>query len=383
MITIKEVDLKNDLKDFINFPYQLYKNNPYYVYSLIDDNALFSQTKNISFDYCECRMFLCVEGDKVLGRIATIINHRYNEEHNVKELRFFRYDVVNNLEVSTVLLNQVKKIAVENGMTSIVGEMGFTQFSHYGLLTDGFEEYSSYSSRFNYPYVIEHLKKLNFKEDESWATYRITLPEEVDKRMEEMSKFILKKNELKLIPITTLKKSDDLTDLICKSISLRLKSFDYLYGFNSISEDEIASIVYKFRMIVQVSKNFVNTTYYYVIVDKNEDIVGFTLCIPSIAKLLSKQKVKIMPTLAYIYNKANSKGDSIDLISFIVKKEYQNTGVSLVLRNELYKACKNNNIKYINTDFDFDLSRIAKEEFKDEKIEKVKTFTTFRFDLIS
>ncbi|PIY10277.1 MAG: GTP cyclohydrolase, partial [Flavobacteriaceae bacterium CG_4_10_14_3_um_filter_33_47] len=35
MITIKEVKTKKDLKDFVKFPFKLYKNSPYWVPPII------------------------------------------------------------------------------------------------------------------------------------------------------------------------------------------------------------------------------------------------------------------------------------------------------------------------------------------------------------
>ena len=379
MITIKEVLTKNDFKEFLNFTTQLYKNNQFYVPIFGDDYLLFSQNKNSSYDYCECRLFLCVDGEKVLGRIATIINHRYNAEHRLNEIRFFKYDVVDNFEASMMLLNQVKKVALENGLNTIVGEMGFTQFEHYGLLIEGFKDYGVYDSRFNNPYAIEHLKNLNFKKDHQWTSYRITIPDTLDRRLNDMSKFILKKYNLNLVSITSVKKNDNLADYIAKSIALRLKEYDYEYSFNSISDDELEIIINKFKNIVQ-SFN-IGTTYYFLITDKDNEVIGFIIGIPSLAKLLSKIKLKVKPSLSYLYNKANSKGDSLDLISVVVKKEYQNLGISMILQNELFKLCLDNGIKYINTDFDFDLSEAIKEDYKDYKMEKIKTFASFRLDI--
>ena len=381
MITIREVSNKNDMKAFSSFPSQLYKNNPYYVPSFLDDNFLFNPTRNPSYVYCECRLFICVDGDKVLGRVATIINHRYNEEHNVKELRYFKLTVVDSFEATTRLMNQVKKVAVENNLTSIVGEMGFTQLSHYGLLLEGFDDYAVYDSQFNFPYYIDHLKKLNFRLDKTWNSYRLTVPSTLDKRNDGFRDVILKRYNLKLSSITNMKKNPDLPEIISKSMSLRLKNFDYFYSFNSINEEEMDDLVNKFKMIIQFTN--INSCYYYVITDKDDEVVGFVLGIPSLAKFLSKQKAVLSPSISRLYNKAYNKGDSIDLLSIVIKKEYQNLGIIRILKNELLKSCIESGVKYINTDLDFDLLDVVKDEFRDLDMKKLKTFGSYRFDLIN
>ena len=381
MITVKEVVTKNDYKQFVEFPNQLYRNCNYYLPNYISEEYnLFNPSKNLAYDYSECNLFLCVDGDKVLGRVATVINHRYNEEHNVNELRFFKFDVVDNLDVSTALVNKMKNLAIENGLDSIVGTMGFNQFNHYGLLTNGFDNYSIYDAQYNHEYYINHLLKLNFVKDHEWNSYQITIPNTLDKRVDDITSFILKKYDLKLVSVVNVKKNEQLPDLMAKSIFLRMKNYDYLYSFNTISDKELNAYSNKFKTIIQL--NSFEMAYYFVITDKNDDVVAFILGIPSIAKLLGKQRFKIMPSLSTVYKKATTKSDSVDLIGIIVKKEYQNIGLSLILQNELFKLCKKYDVKYINTDFDFDLSDVIKKDYQSYDMKLIKTFSSFRFDLI-
>lgn len=380
MMTIREVQSKNDLKLFASFPNQLYKSSPYYIPSFISDTSILNRSRNNALEYCECRLFLCVDGEKVLGRMATIINHRYNQEHEVKELRIYKLDTIDNFEVVATLINQAKSVAVENGLTTVVGEMGFTQFHHYGFLLDGYDNYACYNSKFNYPYVISHLKRLEFKLDHTWNSYRITLPDKLNPRLDEVTQVILKKYNLKLEAINYVKKNESLPMIINKSIALRLKNYDHFYSFNTISEEEMNNLVTMFKTIIQFTN--ISSCYYFVVKDKDDDVVGFILGIPSLAKMLGRQKIIISPMIASMYNKAYNKCDSIDIIGFVVNREYQNVGVAGILKNELYKLCIKNGVKYINTDFDFDLSKSIKDEFCDDKIEKLKTFGSYKYDLI-
>ncbi len=85
-IIIKKVSSKQELKTFIRFNYELYKNNPYSVPDLYDDMlSTFSQKKNAAFEFCEADYFLAYKDGKVAGRVAAIINHRANETWNKKK----------------------------------------------------------------------------------------------------------------------------------------------------------------------------------------------------------------------------------------------------------------------------------------------------------
>ena len=61
-ITIKKVSSKKELKTFIRFNYELYKENPYSVPDLYDDMLnTFSPKKNAAFEFCEAEYFLRAE----------------------------------------------------------------------------------------------------------------------------------------------------------------------------------------------------------------------------------------------------------------------------------------------------------------------------------
>lgn len=107
-ITIKKVSSKKELKTFIRFNYELYKENPYSVPDLYDDMLnTFSPKKNAAFEFCEAEYFLAYKDNKVVGRIAGIINKRANETWNKKEVRFGWIDFLDDIEISRALLDAV------------------------------------------------------------------------------------------------------------------------------------------------------------------------------------------------------------------------------------------------------------------------------------
>ncbi len=88
-ITIKKVSTKRELKKFIRFNYELYKENPYSVPDLYDDMLnTFNKKKNAAFEFCEAEYFLAYKDGKIVGRIAGIINHRANATLEQKRCPF-------------------------------------------------------------------------------------------------------------------------------------------------------------------------------------------------------------------------------------------------------------------------------------------------------
>ena len=109
-IQIKRVETKKDLKQFIEFHYDLYKGNPYDVPNLYSDEVnTLSKDKNAAFDFCEAEYFLALKEGKTVGRVAAIINHKANEKWKKKDVRFGWIDFIDDIEVSRALFKAVEE----------------------------------------------------------------------------------------------------------------------------------------------------------------------------------------------------------------------------------------------------------------------------------
>ena len=140
-VTIKKVESKSELKKFIRFNYEMYKDNPYSVPDLYEDMLnTFSKDKNAAFEFCEADYFLAYKDNKLVGRVAAFINKRANETWNTKTVRFGWIDFIDDAEVSDALIKAVEDWGKKRGMTQMQGPLGFTDFDAEGMLIEGFDQ---------------------------------------------------------------------------------------------------------------------------------------------------------------------------------------------------------------------------------------------------
>jgi hypothetical protein len=206
-ITIKKVSSKKELKTFIRFNYELYKENPYSVPDLYDDMLnTFSPKKNAAFEFCEAEYFLAYKDNKVVGRIAGIINKRANETWNKKEVRFGWIDFLDDIEISRALLDAVAQWGKSKGMDTIQGPLGFTDFDAEGMLVEGFDQLSTMATIYNYPYYPQHMEKLGFEKDADWVEYKIYIPDAIPDKHKRISDLIQRKFNLRVKKYTSGKK---------------------------------------------------------------------------------------------------------------------------------------------------------------------------------
>ena len=183
-VVIKTVASKEDLKIFVKFPLQLYKDCPYYVPNLFaDEMATLDPQRNAMGKYSLTRLFLAYKDGRVAGRIAAIINEIANRDWNHAEVRFGWMDFIDDKEVSKALVDAVIAFGKENGMTTVAGPLGFTDFDNEGCVVEGFDDISSFMLKYNYPYYGAHFEALGMEKINDWLEYRIYVPDQVPEKV--------------------------------------------------------------------------------------------------------------------------------------------------------------------------------------------------------
>ena len=194
MVVIKEVKTKKDLKKFVKFPLKLYRNNPAFVPVLISDEINeFTKETNDAFSYCESRQFLAYRDGKIVGRVAGILNHQYNQKCNVNQMRFTRLDAIDDPEVFKALFDTIVEYAKEKGNNEVIGPIGFCDLDKQGLLIEGFDQISMYITPYNEAYYPKYYEDYGFQKAVDWVEYKITMPEEPDPKLEKISNFVQKR----------------------------------------------------------------------------------------------------------------------------------------------------------------------------------------------
>ena len=205
-IQLKEVNTLRELKQFVSFQYALYKDNKYWVPPLRSEE-LFSlrKEKNPAFDFCETKYWLVTKDKKIVGRIAGIINKKYNEKWNVKAVRFGWFDFVDDNAVSSALLDAVEQWGKSKGMAHIHGPLGFTDMDGEGTLIEGFEEVSTLGAIYNYTYYGSHIEKAGYSKDSDWVEYEVTMHAEVVDQIRRIADIALERYHLNVLRVKKAK----------------------------------------------------------------------------------------------------------------------------------------------------------------------------------
>lgn len=274
MVEIVEVKTRKQLKEFIKFPFKLYKDNPYWVPPLIlDDLNTLDSRKNPAFEYCDAKYWLAYKNGELVGRIAGIQNHAYVKKWGNKYTRFGWVDFIDDPEVSEALFKTVENYARENGMEAVHGPLGFCDMDHQGLLVEGFDEMGTIITYYHHPYYKEHLERLGYVKDVDWLEYEIMVPESSE--IERINRIATRSFEKYGLRMLDLKNKKEIKPYAREVFDIINVAYDDLYGYVTLTDKQIQGYI-------DMYFSYVNPDYICLIVDKNDRLVGFGVVIPSL-----------------------------------------------------------------------------------------------------
>lgn len=375
-VEIKKVSNKAELKKFIRFNYEFYKDNPYSVPDLYDDMLnTFSPQKNAAFEFCEADYFLAMREGKIVGRVAAIINHRANETWNKKVVRFGWIDFVDDLDVSRALIDTVKQWGRERGMNEIEGPLGFTDMDAEGMLIDGFDQLSTMATIYNYPYYPEHMNLLGLERSADWVEMKVYIPDAIPEKHKRISAIIAQKYKLHIRKITSRKEIKE-TGIAHDIFRLINKAYTPLFNYSQMTERQIDQYV---NMYVPV----LDLRMVSIVENEQNEIVAVGISMASLSKALQKAKGKLLPFGWFHLLKALKwkRPKMLDLLLVAVRPDYQGKGVNALLFTDLIPVYQELGFEYAETNPELEMNDKVQNQWQYFKTEQHKRRRCFKGSL--
>lgn len=362
------------LREYTKFGIDLYKGNPYFVPPLImDDVNTLSPDVNPAFDFCKAQSFMAYRDGKPVGRITAIINNIVNGRSGKREMRFGFVDFIDDAEVVDALFAAAEEWGRANGMTDIVGPMGFTDLDHEGMLTFGYDEVGTMATIYNHPYYVDHMERMGYAKDASWVEYRIAVPDAIPEKYARIAEIVRKRENLKVKKYTSRKKIKE--DYGVALFELFNEAYDKLYGYSPLTKKQID---YYIKMYLDI----LNLKYVTVVTDADDRIVAVGISIQSFSKALQKSRGRLFPFGWYHMLKTLWGGsDVVDLLMIGVKPEYQNKGVNALLFADLIPCYISTGVKFAETNPELEENSKVQNQWNYFETRQHRRRATFRKSL--
>jgi len=369
-VIIKEVTTKKELRNFVKFNIDLYKNNPYHVPGLIDEEMMtLSREKNPAFEIGEAIYFLAYKNEKIVGRIAGLINFKSNETWNQKNARFGFVDFIDDVEVVDKLFGAVENWAIEKNMTHLHGPLGFTDLDHEGMLIEGFDQLGTMATIYNYPYYPKHMERMGYVKDQDWFEFKITVPKIIPEKHRRISEIVKKKYGLKVLKF---KKRKEIWPYAHKIFQTLNEAFTPLYGFAKLTPKQIDYYVNMYIPMIRL--DFVTI----IIREEDDAVVGFGITLPSLSKALQKAKGGFLPFgFIHLLKALYTRPEIADFYLMGVLPEYKNKGVSALIFGDIIPTYNKAKVKYAETNPELETNNAVQSQWDDFEHEHHKTRRAF------
>jgi ribosomal protein S18 acetylase RimI-like enzyme len=331
MIEIKEAKSKKEMKDYVMFSFELYKNNPNWIPPIIaEELETFNRDKNPAFQSAEAHFYLAYKDNKIVGKLAAIINWDEVKILKKSKVRFGWFDVIDDIEVTKALLEKVYELGNKHNLEMVEGPIGFSNLDKVGVLTEGFDQIGNMVTWYSLPYYKDHFEKLGLTKEKEYLESTFSFSNINPEPFQKASALIKKRYELRSLNFT---KTKDIMPYVDKMFDLFNDTYAKLQSFVAIND--VQKEYFKKKYI-----SFINPEFIKFIVDKDDKMIAFAIVMPGFSEALKKANGKLFPFGFYHLLKARNNSKEVVFYLIGVLPEYQSKGVTAIIFDEYYTVCQ-------------------------------------------
>lgn len=317
---IKEVTSAAAIQAFIDFPFDLYRQSPYWVGELKADTRHLLDEANPFWQHATRALFMAYEGEKPLGRIMALVNRAHNEYHHENIGFFGFFDCVEDEQVATGLLQKAEDWLTQQGISVMRGPANPSSNHVYGLLVDGFDSMPAIMMPYNYSYYATLLEKAGFTKAKDLLAFHRTKKDQFSARFLKVCARCEKAPGITLRRLN-LHKIDEEAEIIRRIYNT---AWAENWGFIPLTQQDIADMVHSLKPIIRPEGTC--------IIEENGVPAGFYICIPNmnhVLKILRGTLYNPWRTLKALWTWKHIK--DARLIMLGVLPEFRKRGLDLIL----------------------------------------------------
>ncbi|MBQ9387777.1 MAG: N-acetyltransferase [Lachnospiraceae bacterium] len=355
MITVREVKTRREQREFLNFPLDLYKDNPCFVPPLYGDEKKIFSKNYVYNDMCDAVYYNAYRGKEMVGRISGIIQKASNKIRDEKRVRFTRFDSIDDQEVADALFKAVEDWAVSKGMDTACGPLGFSDLEREGLLIEGFDQLSTFEEQYNADYYGRLIENCGYTKEVDWTESKLSVPDDEDGSLEKMASYIMDRYELHIGEAKNV--NDFLKKYADPFFELLDVAYKDIYGTVPFTDGMKKMMISNFKLIIDLK-------HVAVILDKENRLVCLGLCFPSLAKAIQPSRGHLTPLPLIRLLRAIRHPKILDLGLVAVSPEYANRGVSTIVSAGLMKMLKEDGVEYAETNLNLEDNFAIQNQWK-------------------
>ena len=327
-IEIFKVGNRRQMNDFVDVAKSIYSGVEQYVPDLANDvRNLFNPKKNPGMQFSVIQPFVAYRNEMPVGRIVGVVNKKANAHWKEKSVRFSMIEFIDDIEVSRALIEAVSQWGQAQGMDTLQGPLGITDFDKEGMLVEDFHLTGSINTIYNLDYYPRHMEALGLEKAVDWVQIRINIPREIPARYQRVAQYCKEQMGLRVIKVTP---SMIRREYGRKVFHLLNEAYTPLFGFSKLSDEQIDHFLHQYLPVIDLQL-------VPVIIDESNEVVGVAVTMGSISQAMRKADGSLWPLGWYHLLKALKwkPEDNAEMLLIAVRPDMQGYGVNALFFDDL------------------------------------------------
>lgn len=325
-LTIQRVTTACQKKQFLQFPWTLYKDDPYWIPPLRgNQKEMVGYRPHPFYERNVCQTFLAYRGDEVCGRIAAILNQGHNLHYNERRGFFGFFDCRDDQEAATGLFDAVRRWFADQGIHCLRGPTNPSLNYELGLLIDGFDSTPTFMMTYNPPYYAKLIENYGFRKSQDLFAFwgHVEMLPKIGQKLVPIAEQIIERYNVKLRTLDTKRFQQDVEMFL----AIYNRSLTNTWGFVPMSAGEISKLARELKHLIVPEMA--------ICAEVDGRVVGAAFGLPDYNPRIREINGRLFP-FGFIHLLRNRRAiKRIRLISTNVLPEYQRMGVGMVLMHGL------------------------------------------------
>ncbi|NLV19790.1 MAG: hypothetical protein GXY51_09950 [Bacteroidetes bacterium] len=321
-IIVKEVLSSQELREFIFLPEKVHNDDPNWLPPIyMDEKNYFNKEKNKSFNYADTIMYLAWKNNKPVGRIMGIINKRYNHINNENHGRFCFMECYDDKKIFHALLTSIENWLRTNGISTIVGPLGFSDKDPQGFQIEGFEYPPFITAPVNSPYMYQYMEEEEgYEKKVDLVNYLAKMPDALPEVYVKVLSRIEKTENYKILEFHNKK---ELKQHIIPALELMNETFREIYGFVPLEDNEKKELAANYLPILD--PKFIK------MVKKDQELIGFAIGMPDVSPGIKACNGHLFPFGILKVMRESRRSKKLLMLLGGVKKEFRGKGIDVLM----------------------------------------------------
>jgi GNAT superfamily N-acetyltransferase len=370
-VSVAAVSTKADQKAFLQFAWDHYAGDPYWVPPIRSEiKGLLNYRHHPFYDKGSIQTFLAYRDNKIVGRIAAIIDGFHNEHHKEQRGMFGFFESIDDDEVAAALFDAAKDWFAERGITQLRGPANPSQNYEWGMLVEGFDEMPTFMMTYNKPYYDKLVKQNGFVKSQDMFAYigRMENLDKIDPKLLQVVNQATERFNIKVRPVSKKTFAEDVKSFL----NIYNRAVEGQWGFTPLSEGEMKETSGGLKHLIVPEMTTV--------AEVDGKAVGAVFGLLDYNPLIKKIDGRLFPFGIFRLLWGRRKLKRVRLLSTNVLPEYQRWGLGIVLLARLVPECLKMGLESGEFSWVLESNKLSRGTLERGGAEKTKTYRIYDYD---